>query len=161
MHASRGTRLCHRSPTNGVCRLRTPNPGFFSTYPVHSRTTNCHRCQRIPPDKTNNLWAADRSSREESPIFATMRRAVSSFQMHNRRGAKARRTTKKSIGRTYISGEAGSHMGGSRPRFTGEQHGSCYQVTDLPHIRKGSRSHLPLRNKITSLYHRKILGKHR
>ncbi len=30
------------------------NP-FFSTYPVHSRTTSCHRCQRMPPAKTNNL----------------------------------------------------------------------------------------------------------
>ena len=36
-------------------RLRTPNPGFFPTYPVHSRTTNNHRRQRIPPAKTNDL----------------------------------------------------------------------------------------------------------
>ena len=36
-------------------QLRTPNPGFFPTYPVHSRTTNCHRCQRIPQAKTNDL----------------------------------------------------------------------------------------------------------
>jgi len=28
---------------------------LFPTYPVHSRTTNCHRGQRTPPAKTNNL----------------------------------------------------------------------------------------------------------
>ncbi len=38
-----------------VRRLRTPNPGFFPTYPVHSRTTNCPRRLRIPPAKTNDL----------------------------------------------------------------------------------------------------------
>ena len=30
-------------------RLRTPNPGFFPTYPVHSRTIDILRCLRIPP----------------------------------------------------------------------------------------------------------------
>ncbi len=36
-------------------QLRTPNPGFFPTYPVHSRTTNSNHSQRMPQAKTNDL----------------------------------------------------------------------------------------------------------
>jgi hypothetical protein len=78
--------------------MSTPNPGFFPTYPVHSRTTDCHRRKRMPQAITNDLWVADPNNRKPTHISTTTNGSMSFNATYNRRGAKARKTTKPPAG---------------------------------------------------------------